>query len=100
MTNENEQERKKPLSLAGRGKLELKRPVSGDPGQASVRQSFPHVALNGRVSPRSARIVNTNRRIGGQRAVEIARRILCYFTKWHAHARQFTVDVNATRVWQ
>src|SRR6185437_11414761 len=42
MTNENEQERKKPLSLAGRGKLELKRPVGGDPGQASVRQSFPH----------------------------------------------------------
>jgi translation initiation factor IF-2 len=35
---ENEQDRKKPLSLAGRGKLELKRP----PEAASVRQSFSH----------------------------------------------------------
>ena len=42
MTNENEQERKKPLSLAGRGKLELKRPVGGGVDQSSVRQSFPH----------------------------------------------------------
>jgi translation initiation factor IF-2 len=42
MTNENEQEPKKPLSLGGRAKLELKRPVASDPGAGSVRQSFPH----------------------------------------------------------
>ncbi|HUA50654.1 MAG TPA: translation initiation factor IF-2 [Candidatus Sulfotelmatobacter sp.] len=35
---ETEQDRKKPLSLAGRGKLELKR----SPEAASVRQSFSH----------------------------------------------------------
>jgi translation initiation factor IF-2 len=35
---ENEQDRKKPLTLAGRGKLELKRPTEA----ASVRQSFSH----------------------------------------------------------
>ncbi|MFY7962702.1 MAG: translation initiation factor IF-2 N-terminal domain-containing protein, partial [Elsteraceae bacterium] len=43
MTNENDSDQgsKKPLSLGGRGKLELKRPgVPGDAG--SVRQSFPH----------------------------------------------------------
>ncbi len=43
MTNENDSDHgsKKPLSLGGRGKLELKRP--GPPGDAgSVRQSFPH----------------------------------------------------------
>jgi len=38
MTNETDQDRKKPLSLGGRGKLELKRPVE----TASVRQSFSH----------------------------------------------------------
>ena len=43
MTNENDSDQgsKKPLSLGGRGKLELKRPgIPGDAG--SVRQSFPH----------------------------------------------------------
>jgi translation initiation factor IF-2 len=40
MTNENEQDGKKPLSLQGRGKLELKKPLEG--GAASVRQSFSH----------------------------------------------------------
>ena len=38
MSNENEQGSKKPLTLGGRAKLELKKPVE----QASVRQSFSH----------------------------------------------------------
>ena len=39
-----EQEPKKVLSLAGRGKLELKKPVSADAAAAagSVKQSFSH----------------------------------------------------------
>src|SRR4051812_29416661 len=38
MTTENEQDRKKPLTLSSRGKLELKRPLEA----SSVRQSFSH----------------------------------------------------------
>jgi translation initiation factor IF-2 len=42
MTDSNEQETKRPLSLVrpGGGKLELRKPI--DAGQGQVRQSFPH----------------------------------------------------------
>jgi translation initiation factor IF-2 len=42
MTNETDSDTKKPLSLGGRGKLELKRPGMAGDGAPSVRQSFPH----------------------------------------------------------
>src|SRR4030095_16597312 len=66
--------------------------TANDPLTSQWRQSFPHVAMNGGVSPGSTRVVNTNGGICGQRAVKIARRILCYFTKWHFYTGQFAVD--------
>src|SRR6185369_12325170 len=74
--------------------------ATNNPLAPQLRQSLANVVLKARIAPRAARVVNTNRRIRGHRAVEIARLALRYFAKRNPHAGQFAVDVNALRVWQ
>src|SRR5215213_140946 len=71
-----------------------------DPVASQTRQSGRRIAMKLGVAPWSTRIVNANRRVRGQTAVELARRVLSNLAKRHTHAGQCAVDVNATRVWQ
>src|SRR5882724_6070858 len=64
------------------------------------RQSLGHVALKIRIAPGTARVVNANGRVFGQRAVDIASGCLPDLATRDTHTRLGSIDVNSLRVWQ
>ncbi len=71
-----------------------------NPMTTQRRQTFTHIAIDGRIAPWPTRVVNTHRRVLFERVVEVARLILRDLAKRNTHAGLFAVDVDAARIGQ
>src|SRR5262245_7577410 len=74
--------------------------TSDDPIASQRSKPFAHISRDGRISIRSAGVVNTHRRIVFKFVPEVSRRVLIYLTKRHAHTGLLTFDVDAAGIWK